>query len=408
MAEERGEEPPANLGAPPASPETTPAGEAPLPAPPVARPAGITRQAVVWLAVLLAVVIIWVALSPFWAPALAPLLPWGRRPAAAGGDVTALAARVTALEQRPVAPTVDVDAIKSAQSMLAQRVDRLEAAVQGLGRNQGNETATKAALAQLGQRLDATDAQSASSAASQASDIRKLQQEQSRIDGAAADLGRRLTELQQQVHAQGVADRSGAALLLALMQMRQAVEEARPFPDEYGAFKALARDDPKLVAAAEPLARPARDGVASRVVLRQRLADLATQTPAAKQPDAKLTWWAQALARIRGLVTIRRIDGAAKTGPEAAIDSAQSALARGDLAAAVSALDSLTGANAAAARPWLEMARERLAAETALRQLQELLAAQVGAPQPVAPAAAPMPSPSAAPPQPPAAPRAPS
>jgi hypothetical protein len=77
-------------------------------------------------------------------------------------------------------------------------------------------------------------------------------------------------------------------------------------------------------------------------------------------------------------VTIRRIDGASQTGPEAAASGAQAALARGDLAGAVAALDPLTGANAEAARPWLRMARERLVVETALDRLRQLLGARIG------------------------------
>jgi hypothetical protein len=88
-------------------------------------------------------------------------------------------------------------------------------------------------------------------------------------------------------------------------------------------------------------------------------------------------------------VTIRRIEGPSQTGSEAAVNAAQTALARGDLAGAVAALDPLTGANAEAARPWMRMARERLAAEAALDHLQELLTTRLGS----APAAAPASSP---------------
>ena len=88
------------------------------------------------------------------------------------------------------------------------------------------------------------------------------------------------------------------------------------------------------------------------------------------------------------LVTIRRIDGSSHTGSEGAAGTAQAALARGDLAVAVAALEPLTGADAEAARPWLLMARERLAAETALDHVQELLTERLGSPS-AAPGATP-------------------
>ena len=113
---------------------------------------------------------------------------------------------------------------------------------------------------------------------------------------------------------------------------------------------------------------------------------------ATNEPADKSDWREQALARLRGLVTIRRIDSLSRTGSaggsNGAVGAAQAALARGDLAGAVAALEQLTGADAEAARPWLLMARERLAAETALDHVQELLTERLGSP-PAAPGAAP-------------------
>jgi len=172
--------------------------------------------------------------------------------------------------------------------------------------------------------------------------------------------------------------------------MREGIEEARPFPAAYDAFKGLAGDDAALLAGAAPLAQAARDGVASQAVLRTRLDNVGSEIARASKPAGKLRWWEQALDRIRRLVTIRRIGVAAHASPEAAVNAAQSALAAGNLAAAVSALGSLGGADAEIAQPWLRLARDRLAAEAALARLQELLAARLGAatmPSPAAPAA---------------------
>jgi hypothetical protein len=350
----------------------------------------MARRAAPWLATLLAAllvaVIAGVASSPFWAPAVAPLLPWSRTNPPAAAAYAKLAARVNALEQRPASPAVDLGPVKSAQAAQAQRVDRLAAVIDGLRQNERAAAATEAAMQQLAQRLDAIDAQSRSRAASEAALIQQIQPELTALGSAAAASADRLAALERKVRAQAGTDRNGTVLLLALLQMREAVEDARPFPAEYGVFAGLARGDPELAAAAEPLADAARNGVASRAVLRRRLGDLSRQIAAATQPPAKSKWWAQALDRVRGLVTIRRIDGAAQTGPEAAVGAARSALAQGDLAGAVSALGALSGADAESARPWLRTARERLAAEAALTHLQELLATRLGS-APTAPAA---------------------
>jgi TPR repeat protein len=59
-------------------------------------------------------------------------LPWGEKPSATGRDYAALAARLTEIEKRPVSPSFDLEAIKSAENALARRVDKLEVAVSHL------------------------------------------------------------------------------------------------------------------------------------------------------------------------------------------------------------------------------------------------------------------------------------
>jgi hypothetical protein len=370
-----------SIASEPATAEKTPSNAAP----PLS-PAGTGRStAAIWLVGLLGLVIGTAALSPFWAPAVAPLLPWGKAPAPA--DYDALAARIAALEQRATPPTIDVDALRAAQAGIDKRVAALESAVSTLRQHQEQLVATKTPMPQLTQRIDEIETQTASRAAADTAEMQNIQQEFARRGAANSDIAERLTAVEHRLQAQSNADHTGSVMLLALLQMREALEEARPFPAEYAAFKQFAARDPELAATAEPVADAARDGVASRAVLRQRLADLAGTLGRVTEPSTKPKWWAQALNRLRGLVTIRHVDGGEKTGPEAAIDAAQADLAQGDLRAAVAALGSLTGVNAEAAQPWLQMARQRLAAETALAHLQELLTARLGSAPVAAPAA---------------------
>jgi hypothetical protein len=93
---------------------------------------GAFQRPALWLAALPPLVIAAVALSPFWAPPVARTLPWGEKPPAAGQDYAALAARLTEIEKRPVLPSADVEAIKSAEDTLARRVDELEAVLSRL------------------------------------------------------------------------------------------------------------------------------------------------------------------------------------------------------------------------------------------------------------------------------------
>ena len=149
---------------------------------------------------------------------------------------------------------------------------------------------------------------------------------------------------------------------------------------------------PEIAAAAAPLAEPATTGLAGRPVLANRLRELAGAIASASAPGntsgnanvAAPGWTEEALTRLRGLVTIRRIDAADEGhsggSSTAAVNAALLALAGGDLEGAVGALDTLTGALAEVVRPWLRMAKERLAAEAALQRIEALLVARLGAP----------------------------
>ena len=410
MSERESEQGPAEDGVVPTEPGSTPAVE---PAGPTRRSARGFARAPLWFAGLLILILAGVASSPFWAPQIEPLLPWGEN----RDDYAALAARVAAIETRPVAPSPGIDAVQSAMSQLARRVDQLDSrlavvekrpappsvdtdainsALGALGRRVDQlESAAKpdlgpirAGMQQVEQRLAAIETQSASRIASETAASKDMQQELSRLGKVEGDLADRVAALEREAQSQEKPElRADGMMALLLGQMREAIEQARPFPAEFGAFIKLARGS-DLAAGAQPLAEPARNGVASRAVLVKGLAELAGRM-AASDPAVKSDWREQTLARLRGLVTIRRIDDSSHTGSNGAVGAAQAALARGDLAGAVAALEPLTGADAEAARPWLLMARERLTAETALDHVQELLTERLGGSPAAAPAKVP-------------------
>jgi hypothetical protein len=328
--------------------------------------------------VVVGLIIAGIMISPFWAPALAPLLPWGAGlPTAPDPDYAALAARLEVIERRPAAPAIDVSAIESAQTVLARRVDQLEAMRDGDGQSETAVASRKGGLDRLQQQLGVIEAQAASRETREAAEMRKVQQELTRLTTASADLADRLAAQEQRLRAEK-AQPTDAILLVALLRVREAVEQARPFAAELSAFTALAHDRPDLLAATAPLAEVARDGVAARLSLAKRLAEDAGGITNATALPLDADWESQALARLRSLVTIRRIEGAAQSEPEAAVRAAEAALGRGDLSDAVAQLDRLAGANAEAAGPWLKLARQRLAIEAALTHLQELLVIRLG------------------------------
>ncbi|HEV2334318.1 MAG TPA: hypothetical protein VGS13_02360 [Stellaceae bacterium] len=296
------------------------------------------------LAGALLLVIALVATGPLWAP----LLPWG---AATPSGSEATQPRRDASSQ-PAAP---------AANPAPQEPDR---------------------------RIGAPAAKPAAAA----TDIAELRQQIAGLASTTADLAARVEAVDTAIHSRTASDPTDIAVVLALLQIQDAVEAGRPFAAAYEALVGLARTRPEIAAAAAPLAEPAKTGLAGRPILAERLHELAGVIAAAhaspQSPPGIATaapgWTDQALARLRGLITIRRIGEPGHDQPEgsaaAAVSAAERALAGGDLEGAVGALGGLAGAPAGAAGPWLRMARERLAAEAALRQLESLLVSRLGAP----------------------------
>ncbi|HEY4472008.1 MAG TPA: mitofilin family membrane protein [Stellaceae bacterium] len=376
-----------------AAPEP-PTGEAPQSPPP--RPAPILsgwRGAVaIGFATALIVFGLLVISGPFWAPAISPLFSAGAAPSAD----TPLADRLAQLEaaQRNNQQKID-QAVAAAQKAAAdsaasaQQLDRRIAAIENKPAASSNElaelrqqvkalesrpTAAAGDIAELRQQMKALEAKPAAAPP----ELADLRQQVQQLTAANADLGNRVAALEKGEHAQSAADPTDTTLLLALLQIREAIETARPFAAEYDALTALAKTRPDIAAAAAPLAEPAKSGVASRAVLIERLRALRGAIATAQPAPAEGDWAARAWAQLRGLVTIRRIDGAGQSAAEAAVGAAERALAAGDLAGVVAALEGLAGPAADAAQPWLQMVRQRLAAEEALHRMQSLLVARLG------------------------------
>jgi hypothetical protein len=329
----------------------------------------------------LALVVVLVLAAPYWAPAIVPLLPWGGGPPAApeqpGPALADLDRRVAALEQRPTAastsaPTVDLGPL---QNQLAQQQQSLQALADRVGA--------------LGTSVDQRPAGDPAA-------VQELQTTTSKLDAAVADLDARLGK----ISASAGDNRADQALVLGLGQLRQSLLGSAPFAADLAAVTALAHDRPEVAAALEPLATDAARGIPSLAILQQRFAARAGAIANAgtSPPPAENDWGGIALAKLRGLVTVRRVGSAAVIGggPQAAVATAEQALAAGDLAGAVAALATLTGDAAAAAKPWLDDANRRLAAETALDKATGLVTARLGHPAPDA-AAGPRPDAAAGP-----------
>lgn len=363
-------------------PAVAPRGENVPPTPPLPAASWPRHLAIALLGALFIVIAV-VATGPLWTP----LLPWG---GGAEQDTTMLRQQIERLaaaqQQSDQQRRQDATAARNAQQALDKRLG----AVEGKAAEPASEIAElrrqlqqlSGSAGDLSNRVAAIEKSLREQASGMADLTNKLATVQRSVQAqadVASDLGNRVAAIEKAARAQASVDATDMALVLALLQIRAAVEEGRPFTAENDAFASLARARPEIAAAAAPLAEAAKSGVASRAVLARQLGELTARIDTGAAPATAGGWGDAALAQLRGLVTIRRIDsGVAAAGPDAAIATARSALAGGDLPGAISALDKLTGAAAEAAQPFLRMARQRLAVEQALQHVEALLVARLG------------------------------
>jgi hypothetical protein len=193
------------------------------------------------------------------------------------------------------------------------------------------------------------------------------------------------TRLTQLAHSEATnAQSSERVLVVALASLGNAVASSRPFPAELASVEALGQGRDGWATSLQPLEDAAKTGIPSTAILAQRFSDDAAPAILRAQAEGSTehqSLWRAMLARLRSLVIIRRVDnsGSGTNATDQAVATAQAALNKSDLAGAVNALSSLSGAPAAAAQPWLKDAQQRLDVEQKIAKLSRDLAADLAA-----------------------------
>lgn len=156
------------------------------------------------------------------------------------------------------------------------------------------------------------------------------------------------------------------ALLLAVGQLRDAVDRGDPYDFELRAVRRVAAPEESPIL--ETLDSGAANGLPRRASLLNSFPLLAPAILRASLLPAEDGLWQRALAKLTSLVSVRRIDG---TGTDTAsvLSRAGAAIRDGDLAKAVQELSALEGQPAAKAAPWIQDAKARIAADRALSAL---------------------------------------
>jgi uroporphyrinogen-III synthase len=316
----------------------------------------LPARAAVWPAIAAAaatvVVLVGVlgATAPLWRDLV---LPPAQTPAPDTARLDALGARVDQLQRSAAAPTAATpQRLSQIESELNQRIATLSTELDGMraqlsSASQAESTgAERQAVGELDARLSAL-----------ADQIKALQLHTSQAEQA-----------QQQKTAESA---RGAAFALGVAELDSAARAGRPFAASLAALRRLT-PDPATEALLAPLDPLAAQGIATTEQLKRDWPDIARHAKAAQVASHYDGWLGHVMAFIESAITIRRIGGGV-TGDdaEALLARAGARLDADDLAGAVAILAALPEPAAREAKPWLERARARLAAETALSRLVE-------------------------------------
>jgi len=329
---------------------------------------------------------LWDGAIPGWLRAgLAPVMDAGRGGGAAG-KVDALAARLDRTEAALAALRKDFESLPRPDPAAAGHMTALENTIAEL-KADVVEKAGGAELARLAARVDALEKRPAAAAATgggsetaaaiaalraqSATRMTRLEKENDALRATIADLNRRIGAIGAKASATAAGADAANALLLAVGQLREATRGTAGFAPALGTVRALAAGDAGIEQPVAQLAPYADGGVADPASLRLRfqpVADAIARAAAAPQGGG---WIDRTIARIRNLVTVRRVGetAAAKDDAQGLVARAELRLAAGDLAGAVAALERLEGAPATAAAGWLTDARGRLAVDGAVAAL---------------------------------------
>ncbi|MBC6440485.1 MAG: hypothetical protein GDA49_08795 [Rhodospirillales bacterium] len=170
-----------------------------------------------------------------------------------------------------------------------------------------------------------------------------------------------------------------AGFVLAAGQLRQRVEDGRPYAEALATIQSLAPADADLGQDFPVLAKHADDGAPTLDALQAGVADAfgsAVDAERAAQADG---WFDGAVSYVEGLVDVRRIDGNVVGDDAAAVTTrAWAKVDAGEIGAALTELDALQGPAAGAVADWRDRAEQYVAVHDALDALEGRAVALVG------------------------------
>jgi hypothetical protein len=164
---------------------------------------------------------------------------------------------------------------------------------------------------------------------------------------------------------------SSRFVALGVAQLRPFLKTDEPFGVQLSTLRRVSPNDPDLAKALETLAAFADQGAPTLPRLNDRFVRMANEIILVDLVSAKHTWLDRAVVTVASTIELHAMAHRLKDSREASavLWDAQAHLDSGDLAGAVGALALLSGRPAEIAAPWIEQAKQRLAADKMLVQL---------------------------------------
>ena len=268
-----------------------------------------------------------------------------------------------------------------AVSAVNDRLSTLEAAVsQGAGQDPETRAALEslsASLARMTDRLQSLEESQAAAGIPTEALSNRLSSEAARLDElltAQSELVARLEQAERDLAA-AAANRDAAPgsqetlLLLAMLQLRDAIRGSGPYEEPLRMLQNLAEGDAALTEITAPLERRAPAGLPSLRDLQAAFPEVARRLAAIELGEEGEGWSAGVLRRLSEAVNLRPVGLVEGDTPTAVAARAEVKLNDGDLEGALAEISSLTGAAAEAAAQWRGEAEARVAANQAVSAL---------------------------------------
>ncbi len=192
------------------------------------------------------------------------------------------------------------------------------------------------------------------------------------VEESLSSLQARIDEVASQRAVTAEEAAADAALVLGIGRIAERLEAGEGFAEALAQVRLLADGRDAVNEAAQAL-DPYKGGVPSRAKLAAsfgEVADAAARAGMGAQVDEG--WLRRIVGRVSEVISVRPTGSDAEGGhPGAIVARAEAELSADNLAGAVAEIERLSGGAAEAAAGWLQAAKDRLAAEAALKRLSQ-------------------------------------